>query len=160
MPQIKKCRDAGVNVGLGVDGASSNDSAHLLAEARMAMLLARTLLSLNPGGPPEDHKEWMTARDCLEMATIGGAVVLGRDDIGSLEPGKRADFFSVDTNQISFAGGSIVDPVASLLFCTPPDAVYTVIDGRVIVNHGNIETLDLPVAIEKLNKISRKVMNA
>jgi cytosine/adenosine deaminase-related metal-dependent hydrolase len=157
---IKKCRDAGVKVGLGVDGSSSNDCSHLLAEARMAMLLARTLLSENPGGPPEDKKQWMSARDCLEMATIGGAAVLGRDDIGSLEPGKRADFFSVDTNQVSFAGGSMVDPVASLIFCTPQNASYTVIDGRVIVKNGNIETLDLPVTIEKLNKVSREVMNA
>jgi cytosine/adenosine deaminase-related metal-dependent hydrolase len=145
---------------MGVDGSSSNDCSHLLAEARMAMLLARTLLSENPGGPPEDKKEWMSARDCLEMATRGGAAVIGRDDIGSLESGKRADFFSVDTNKISFAGGSMVDPVASLIFCTPQNAAYTVIDGRVIVKNGNIETLDLPTAIEKLNIVSRKVMNA
>ena len=157
---IKKMRDAGVKVGLGVDGSSSNDCSHLLAEARMAMLLARTLLSQNPEGPPEDKKSWMSARACLEMATLGGAAVLGRDDIGSLEPGKRADFFSVNANQVSFSGGSMVDPVASLIFCTPQNAVYTVIDGRVIVKNGNIETLDLPVAIEKLNKISRQVMNA
>ena len=157
---IKKCRDAGVRVGLGVDGSSSNDCSHLLAEVRMAMLLARTLLSENAGGPPEDRKQWMSARDCLEMATIGGAKILGRDDIGSLEPGKRADFFSVNTNQVSFAGGSMVDPVASLVFCTPQNAAYTVIDGRVVVKNGNIETIDLPMAIEKLNKISRHVMNA
>ncbi len=159
MSPIKKMRDAGVKVGLGVDGSSSNDCSHLLAEARMAMLLARTLLSENPGGPPEDKKQWMSARDCLEMATIGGAAVLGRDDIGSLEPGKRADFFSVNTNQVAFAGGSMVDPVASLIFCTPQSASYTVIDGRIIVKDGNIETLDLPVTIEKLNKASRQVMN-
>jgi cytosine/adenosine deaminase-related metal-dependent hydrolase len=102
----------------------------------------------------------MSARACLEMATLGGAAVLGRDDIGSLEPGKRADFFSVNANQVSFSGGSMVDPVASLIFCTPQNAAYTVIDGRVIVKNGNIETLDLPIAIEKLNKISRQVMNA
>lgn len=160
MAPIKKMRDAGVKVGLGVDGSSSNDCSHMLAEARMAMLLARTLLSETPGGPPEDKKQWMSARDCLEMATIGGARILGRDDIGSLEPGKRADFFSVDTSKLSFAGGSIVDPVASLVFCTPPSATYTVIDGRIIVKDGNIETLDLPVAIEKLNKASRLLMNA
>jgi cytosine/adenosine deaminase-related metal-dependent hydrolase len=126
----------------------------------MAMLLARTLLSDNPGGPPEDKKRWMSARDCLEMATIGGAAVLGRDDIGSLEPGKRADFFSVNTNQVGFAGGSMVDPVASLVFCTPQNAAYTVVDGKIIVKNGNIETLDLPIAIERLNKASRLVMNA
>lgn len=156
---IKKCRDAGVKVGLGVDGSSSNDCSHLLAEARMAMLLARTLLSETEGGPPEDKKQWMSARDVLEIATIGGAAVLGRDDIGSLESGKRADFFSVNTNQVAFAGGSMVDPVASLIFCTPQNASYTVVDGRVIVKDGHIQTIDLPVAIEKLNKASRQVMN-
>ncbi len=157
---IKKCRDAGVKVGLGVDGSSSNDCSHLLAEARMAMLLARTLLSETEGGPPEDKKQWMSARDVLEIATIGGAAVLGRDDIGSLEIGKRADFFTVNTNQVAFAGGSMVDPVASLVFCTPQNASYTVVDGRIIVKDGHIETLDLPIAIEKLNKVSRQVMNA
>jgi len=157
---IKKCHDAGVKVGLGVDGSSSNDCSHLLAEARIAMLLARTLLSENAGGPPEDKKQWMSARDCLEMATLGGAAILGRDDIGSLEPGKRADFFSVDTRQVSFAGGSMIDPVASLIFCTPQNAAYTVVDGRIVVKDGNIETLDLPTSIEKLNRASRQVMNA
>lgn len=159
MAPIKKMRDAGVKVGLGVDGSSSNDCSHMLAEARMAMLLARTLLSENEGGPPEAKKEWISARDCLEMATLGGAAILGRDDIGSLEPGKRADFFAVDTNQRSFAGGSMVDPVAALVFCAPQNASYTVIDGRVIVKDGQITTLDLPIAIEKLNKASRLVMN-
>ncbi len=156
---IKKARDAGVKVGLGVDGSSSNDCSHLLGEARQAMLLARTLLSENPGGPPEDKKAWMSARDVLEIATLGGASVLGRDDIGSLEVGKRADFFSVDTNTIAFSGGAMVDPVASLIFCTPQNAAYTVIDGRVVVKNGNIETLDLPVAMEKLNKISIDLVN-
>ncbi|MGD9680622.1 MAG: 8-oxoguanine deaminase [Candidatus Obscuribacterales bacterium] len=156
---IKKCRDAGVKVGLGVDGSSSNDCSHLLAEARMAMLLARTLLSETPGGPPEDKKQWMSARDCLEMATIGGAAILGRDDIGSLEPGKRADFFCVDTNQAGFAGGSMADPVAALIFCAPQNAAYTVVDGRIIVERGRIKTIDLPVAIERLNKVSIALMN-
>lgn len=155
---VKKARDMGVKVGLGVDGSSSNDCSHLLAEVRQAMLLARTLMSLSPEGPPEAKKEWISARDCLEIATIGGAAILGRDDIGSLEVGKRADFFSVNTNQISFAGGSMVDPVASLVFCTPPNADWTVVDGKVIVKDGQMQTLDLPIAMEKLNKISRQVM--
>lgn len=155
---IKKLRDAGVNVGLAVDGASSNDSGHMLAEVRMAMMLARTLLGLSASGPPEDKTAWSTARDCLEMATIGGAALLGRDDIGSLEPGKRADFFSVNTNTVGFAGGSMVDPVASLVFCTPRNAAYTVIDGKVIVKDEHLETLDLQLAMDKLNAASRRVM--
>lgn len=157
---IKKARDAGVKVGIGVDGSSSNDCSHLLLEARMAMLLARTLLSETPGGPPAEKSQWLSARDALEMATLGGARILGRDDIGSLEPGKAADFFSVNLNKIGFAGGSMMDPVASIVFCAPQSADYTVVNGRVIVKNGVIATLDLPVVMEKCNKFSMQLANA
>lgn len=157
---FKKCKNAGVKrIGIGVDGSSSNDSSHMLLEVRMAMLLGRLLLSTNPGGPPENPEAWLSARDVLEAATIGGAAVLGRDDIGSLAPGMRADFFSVDLNTINFAGGSIMDPIASLVFCTPQNADCVVIDGRVIVKEGKMQTLDLPVAIEKLNKASMQLIH-
>lgn len=157
---FKKCRNAGVKrIGIGVDGSSSNDSSHLLAEVRMAMLLGRLLLSTEPGGPPEDQKAWLSAREVLEAATIGGAAVLGRDDVGALAPGMRADFFSVDLNSINFAGGSMVDPVASLIFCAPSNAETVVIDGRIIVKDWQIQTLDLPLAIEKLNKASLQLIN-
>lgn len=158
---IKKCRDKGVKVGLGVDGSSSNDCSHLLAETRMAMLLARTLLSEHPGGPPAEKASWLSARDALEIATLGGAKVLGRDDIGSLEVGKCADFFSINVNKVvPFAGGSMIDPVASLVFCTPQNADYTVVNGRVIVKNGEMVTLDLPKAIEICNKLSLQIANS
>lgn len=153
-----KYRRAGVRVGLGVDGSASNDGSHMLAEARMAMLLARTLLSLEPGGPPAERRAWMTARDVLEMATRGGASVLGRDDIGSLEPGKRADFFTLNLDRIEYAG-ALHDPVAATVFCAPVRADYTVIDGRVIVDRGRITTLDLPRVIEEQNRIARDLVN-
>ena len=157
---FKKCRNAGVKrIGIGVDGSSSNDSSHLLAEVRMAMLLGRLLLSTEPNGPPEDQKAWLSAREVLEAATIGGAAVLGRDDVGARAPGMRADFFSVDLNSINYAGGSMVDPVASLIFCSPSQAETVVIDGRLIVKEGRIATLDLPVAIEKLNKASLQLIS-
>jgi cytosine/adenosine deaminase-related metal-dependent hydrolase len=124
----------------------------------MALIAARALVAVSQGETASDNAAWLSARDCLEMATIDGATILGRDDIGSLEPGKRADFFSVNINQVSMAGGSVVDPVASLAFCTPHNAAYTVIDGRVIVSDGQIQTLDLPIAIEKLNKASRRII--
>ncbi|MFO0876181.1 MAG: 8-oxoguanine deaminase [Gemmataceae bacterium] len=155
---VWKYRQAGVKVGLGVDGSASNDSSHLLAEARMAMLLGRTLLAQTPGGPPAEKKYWLTAREVLEMATRGGAAVLGRDDIGSLEPGKCADFFSIKLDRIDFAGG-LHDPVAASIFCAPARADYTVIDGRVIVKEGVVTTLDLPVLIEKQNRIARALIN-
>jgi 8-oxoguanine deaminase len=156
---VKKYRDAGVKVGLGVDGSSSNDGSHLLGEARQAMLLARLELSLNPGGPPPEKSEWMSARDVLEIATRGGAAVLGRDDIGSLEPGKCADFFAVNLDQVGFAGGSRIDPVASVVFCAPVGAAYTVVDGRYVVKEGHVATLDLPEVIARCNRASLRVVN-
>jgi len=156
---IKKFRDAGVRVGLGVDGASSNDGSHLLAEARQAMLLARTLLSQNPGGPPADQRQWMSARDTLEMATRGGAATLGRGDIGSLEVGKYADFFAVDLNTIGFSGGASIDPVAALVFAASPSANYTVVHGRFIVKQGQLMTIDLPRIIESCNRAAAKIVN-
>lgn len=156
---VKKYLNAGVKVGIGVDGSSSNDGSHMLGEARQAMLLARTLLSQNPGGPPAEKSKWLSARDALDMATRGGAAVLGRDDIGSLEPGKCADFFAVDLNRVGFAGGSMIDPVASVLFCAPVTADYTVVNGRYIVKEGHVTTLDLPNVIAKCNRAAAKVVN-
>ncbi|WP_148598770.1 8-oxoguanine deaminase [Aquisphaera giovannonii] len=158
MAPVWKYRKAGVRTGLGVDGSASNDGSHMLAEARMAMLLARTRLSLTPGGPPADKSRWMSARDVLEMATRGGAAVLGRDDIGALEPGKRADFFAIKLDRIEYAGG-LHDPVAATVFCSPVRADYTVIDGRVVVDRGRITTLDLPPVIEEQNRIARELVD-
>ena len=100
----------------------------------------------------------MSARDVLEMGTRGGAAVLGRDDIGSLEPGKCADFFAIKLDRIEYAGG-LHDPVAATVFCAPVRADYTVIDGRVIVDQGQITTLDLPRVIEEQNRVARELVN-
>lgn len=154
---VWKYRRAGVKVGLGVDGSASNDGAHMLAEARMALLSARALLGLTPGGPPADRSYWTTARDVLEMATRGGAAVLGRDDVGSLEPGKCADFVAVNLDRVEFAG-ALHDPVAALVFCAPVRADYTVVQGRVIVRYGEITTLDLPRAVERHNRLARELV--
>jgi 8-oxoguanine deaminase len=156
---VKKYRKAGVKVGLGVDGSSSNDGSHMLGEARQSMLLARLLLSQNPGGPPADKSEWLSARDALEMATIGGAAVLGRSDIGSLEVGKCADFFAVDLNRVGFAGGSMIDPVAAVVFCAPTTVDYTVVNGRYIVKDGHMTSLDLTKVIAKCNSAAAKMIN-
>ena len=119
---LRQYRAAGVNVGLGVDGSASNDSSHMLAEARQALLLARV-----QGDPAA-----LTARQALELATLGGAAVLGRDDIGSLAPGKCADFFALDLRRLDYAGAGH-DPVAAALFCAPQHAAYTVIQGKMVV---------------------------
>lgn len=157
---VKAYRRAGVKVGLGVDGSASNDGNNLLGEARQAMLLARLQISLRaPEGPdtmlstsdPSRDHEWMTAREALELATRGGASVLGRTDIGSLEPGKCADFFALRLDDVAFAGG-LSDPVAAALFCTPGRAAWTVVHGRPIVAAGEIVTIDLPAVVAAHNK--------
>ncbi|MFK8253574.1 8-oxoguanine deaminase [Ancylobacter terrae] len=157
---VRAYRDSGVKVGLGVDGSASNDGNHMLGEARQAMLLARLRIALRPpegpdttlstSDPARDH-EWMTAREALEMATLGGASVLGRTDIGSLQPGKCADFFALDLNRVGYAGG-LADPVAAALFCSPQPASYTVVGGRVIVAGGEVVTIDLPAVVAEHNR--------
>jgi cytosine/adenosine deaminase-related metal-dependent hydrolase len=157
---VKDYRDAGVKVGIGVDGSASNDASNMVLEVRQAMLLARLKIGLwPPEGPktilstsdPLRRDEWMTARDALEMGTRGGAEVLGRDDIGHLAPGMCADFFSLDLNTIDFAGG-LHDPVASVVFCAPQKTKYTVINGTVIVDDGQITTVEMQPVIEEQNR--------
>ena len=138
--------NAGVKVGLGVEGSASNDGSNMLAEARQAMLLARLRRTV----VPEDGDGWMTAREVLEVATLGGASVLGRDDIGALEVGRCADFFSLDLHTVGYAGG-LSDPVAAVMFCAPQTAVHTVVHGRSIVRDGEIVTFDLPATIAAHN---------
>ncbi len=126
---IREMRDAGVNVGLGCDGSASTDCASMWLEARNAMLLARLR-----GGPSA-----MRAREALEMATIGGAACLGRDDIGALEAGKAADLVVWQLDGVAFAG-ALSDPIEALLRCGPIGANHTVINGRFVVENGELCT--------------------
>ncbi len=144
---IIKMVECGVRVGLGVDGSASNDSSHMLAEARQAMLLQR--VQGNPGA--------LTARQALALATRGGAEVLGREDIGSLEAGKAADFVAIDLNRVEYAG-ALHDPVAALVFCATPRVDLSVINGRVVVEDGHLTTVDLPPVIERHNRIAREMV--
>lgn len=153
---VRAYRDRGVKVGLGVDGSASNDSSHLLAEARQALLLGR----LSPGQPhAAGDPAGLTADDVLEMATLGGAQVLGRDDVGSLEPGKAADFIAFDLNRLDFAG-ALHDPVAALVFCTPPRVDLSVINGRTVVENGRLTTVEMGPVIERHNQIAQALVNA
>jgi cytosine/adenosine deaminase-related metal-dependent hydrolase len=165
---VRAYRAAGVKVGLGVDGSASNDGSHLLAEARQAMLMARLALAeedrqrqTTAGGVSEATRSagggQMTAREALELATLGGAAVLGRDDIGALAPGKCADFFAVNLNRLDFAG-AWHDPVAAVLFCTPAKADYTFVHGRGVVRGGFIATVEMSPVIEKHNAFARKLV--
>ncbi len=148
----------GVKVGLGVDGSASNDSSHMLGEARQAMLLARLAAGLEGASlSSQDAPPLMTARQALELATRGGAAVLGRSDIGSLEPGKCADFVAFNLNALDYAG-ALHDPVAALVFCQPQRASYTVVHGRMIVKDGVLQTVDLPHLIERHNRAARRLL--
>ena len=157
MPLVEMLQ-AGVQVGLGVDGSASNDGSHMLGEARQALLASRVRAGLlgaslsGEGVPP-----LLTARQALEVATRGSAAVLGRHDLGSLEPGKCADFFAVNLNQLDYAG-ALHDPVAAVIFCAPVRADYTVVGGKFVVKAGELITLDLPCQVEQHNRAVRRLM--
>lgn len=149
---IRDMIDADVRVGLGVDGSASNDGNHLLGEARQAMLLQRV------GWPGfESNASRFSAREALELATLGGADVLNRDDIGSLEVGKAADLVSFRVDDLNHAGG-MSDPVASLLTCAPGRVWYSIINGRIVVEQGEIPGLDIDSLIAQHNQISQRML--
>jgi 8-oxoguanine deaminase len=151
---VNKWLEAGVHVGLGVDGSASNDAGHMMNEARQAMLLARVKsLGRNAGDPAA-----LSARQVLEIATRGGAAVLNRDDIGHIAPGMCADLVAFDVSGHMFAG-ALHDPLAALVFCLAPQVAYSVINGRVVVREGHLETVDLPVMVEEHNRIAESLAN-
>jgi 8-oxoguanine deaminase len=166
---IHEMLNAGVKVGLGVDGSASNDGSHLLAEARQAMLLARLRAglqgaSLSQPGPAleigrPDRSRWplMTARQALELATRGGAAVLGRSDIGALATGMCADFCAVNLNRLEYAG-ALHDPVAALVFCAPVQVDYTLVGGKFIVKAGQLLPVELPELLEAHNRAARDLL--
>jgi len=156
---IIKMLSCGVKVGVGVDGSASNDGSHMLAEVRQMMLASRVRAGLQ-GASLSDSKSppLMTARQALEVATRGSASILGRNDIGSIEPGKCADFFAVDLNTIDFAGGRH-DPVAALVFCAPVKSNFTVVGGKLIVKDGELTPLHLPNLISEHNKLAGELLN-
>jgi 8-oxoguanine deaminase len=161
---IRAMLKAGVKVGIGVDGSASNDGSHMLNEIRQAMLLARLDAGLkgaslsNPESSQPGFYNLMTARQILQTATVGGARVLGRNDIGSLEPGKCADFFSINLNRLEYAG-ALHDPLAALVFCTPGRVDTTVVHGKIIVQNGELLTIDLPTLIQKHNSASKHLLS-
>ncbi|MCD9123904.1 8-oxoguanine deaminase [Cupriavidus sp. UGS-1] len=146
---VRAMRDAGVPVGLGVDGSASNDGAHMLGEARQAMLLQR--VGYGPAA--------MGAREALEIATLGGARVLNRDDIGALAPGMSADFVAFDMSAVGYAGAGH-DPVAALVFCTPGTVSTSVINGRVVVRDGVLLSADLPTVLTEHRRMARELAAA
>jgi len=146
---IRKMLCAKVPVGLGADGSASNDANNLLHEARTACLVAR-VRDTDAGA--------MTARTALELATLGGAEVLGRDDIGALAPGMSADFIAINLDQPGFAGAQH-DVVAALVFCEVNAVDYSFINGRKVIDQGVLTTVDLPILVEQTNRYSNRLVN-
>ena len=156
---IKEYLAAGVKVGLGLDGSASNDGSHMLAEVRQAMLLSRLREGITGFSLSNDpSRKLMTAREALRLATRGGAAVLGRSDIGSLEAGKCADFFAIDLNRLDYAG-ALHDPVAAAVFCHPVRADFTVVGGRFVVRDGQLVTIDEMKLVERHNRAARRLVN-
>ena len=145
---VRRMRKAGVPVGLGADGAASNDATNLFHEARQACLVARVL---------DSDASAMTARDALEIATLGGARVLGRADIGSLAPGMSADFIAINMDRPTLAGAQH-DPVAALVLCQVDAVDYSFIHGRRVVDEGRLVSLDLPRLVEQINRLAAALM--
>ncbi|MCY3779518.1 MAG: 8-oxoguanine deaminase [Chloroflexi bacterium] len=144
---LRQMLDRGVKVGLGVDGSASNDSGHLLSEARLAMLLQRAL------GEPAA----LSAREALELATLGGARVLGRDDIGQIAEGMAADLIAYRLDSLALAG-ALHDPLAALVFCQPPNVDLSIINGDIVVEDGELRAIEVPRLIEDHNRLSAKLI--
>lgn len=142
---VRQMRDAGVPVGLGVDGSASNDGANLIGEARQSMLLQRV----------QNGADAMSAYEALEIATRGGADVLNRPDCGRLSPGKRADIAMWDTTGVSSSGSW--DP-AALLLAGPTQVKHLFVEGRQVVRSGEITTLDLPQLLQRHRTLTQRLM--
>lgn len=147
---VPKMLDAGVPVGLAVDGSASNDSSNMLRELQIALLVHRVGTAVGS----------MPARRVLQMATLGGARVLGRDDIGVLAPGKAADLALFDLRGLEYVG-ALHDPVSALLFCgVDARAELVMVNGEVVVRNKRLVRLDEQAVAEKARKASASLLGA
>ena len=144
---LRKMLDAGVAVGLGVDGSSSSDSGHLLNEARQAMLLQRVM----------DGAGNLTAREALRLATRGGAEVLNRDDIGQIRAGFSADLAIFDRRAIEFSGTQ-TDPLAALIFCGPVKPRHVLINGRFVVRDWQLTSMEMRDLLTRHDRAARNLL--
>ena len=145
---VRAWLDAGIRVGLGVDGSASNDGSHMLNEARQALLLQRVL----------NEATTLKGEEALWLATRGGAAALGRTDIGQLTPGYAADVIAFDLNRLAYAGAQH-DPAAALIFCAPQPVDLSIINGKIVVEDGELRPLDLTPIIQRHNQISQQLIN-
>ncbi len=143
IPPVRRLLDQGVKVGLGVDGSSSNDGGHVLAEARQALLLQRVA-----GGP-----EAMRVAEAFRLPTLGSAAVLGRPTLGNLDVGQAADLAMFRADDIAFAGAVAQDPLAALMLCHAPRVDRLIVAGRTVVKDGQVVGMDLPALVERFNRL-------
>jgi cytosine/adenosine deaminase-related metal-dependent hydrolase len=148
---VRRYLASGVRLGLGVDGSASNDASHLIAEARQAMLLARLAAA-----PSIEGGRLLTGREALRIATRGSADVLGRDDIGSLEPGKGADFIAISLDRLEYSG-ALHDPVAAVVFSAPTHVDHNYVHGRPVVQDGELVGVDLPELVKHHNEAATRL---
>jgi cytosine/adenosine deaminase-related metal-dependent hydrolase len=142
---IKAMLAAGLAVSIGLDGGASNDSGHLLNEIRQALLLQR----VNQGAAA------LSAEQALSLATVGGAKILGRNDIGALAPGMAADIAGYRLDALEMAGGAVHDPLAALVFCPPQQADLVIVNGQPRVQNGELLGHDLGVMIDRHNRLAK-----
>ncbi|MGL4858960.1 MAG: 8-oxoguanine deaminase [Enterobacteriaceae bacterium] len=147
---IRRMLDAGVPVSLAVDGSASNDSGNMMGELRQALLLQRVAHGADA----------LSAREVLEMATLGGARVLGRDDIGALAPGMAADFVAFNIYDQPGIAGGLHDPLAALIFCHPGNVAYSVINGQLVIDKGRISTVNLPSVLDLHNRLAYQLVQS
>ncbi len=145
IPPVRRMLDAGVKVGLGVDGSSSNDGGNLLAEARQSLLLQRVA-----GGPAA-----MTTAEAFRIATLGGAAVLHRPELGRIEPGCAADLVLYDAHDIAFAGAFAHDPLGAIILCHAPRPERVIIAGKTVVDAANVLGIDWPQFVADFNQMVR-----
>lgn len=147
IPPVCEMLRAKAVVGLGVDGASSNNGAHVLAEARQALLLQRV----------KNGADSFTTEDALRLATRGGARLLNREDeLGNVAKGYAADIAIFDLNTVEFAGAAAQDPLGALLLCHSPRAKFVLVNGKVVVKYGQLATVNLPGLVSKLNELVKR----
>lgn len=147
---VPKMLDAGVKIGLGVDGSASNDSSNFAREMQSALLVHRVGTAVDAMPPIR----------VLEMATQGGAAVLGQPEIGSVEVGKAADLAVFRLDKIDYAG-AMADPAAAILMCgAGPRTEYTIVNGRVLVERGKLVGVDEEALWERANRVAEKMLSA
>ena len=146
--RVREALDGGVNIGLGVDGAASEDSQSLLEQMRWSMMLQRGRLGDVKG---------LKMKEAFHIATKGGAKNLGRDDIAELSPGFAADFVAWNTKGNLGLAGSLHDPSSSLVLCTPGPVYYAIINGEMIVDKGTFTTIDVEELVKDHNERSHRI---